>query len=475
MKATLLLLLLFPPAAAAADPCAGVSTQAVTLVHVTDLHARYQPGPDGVSPYARIRGYFNSVLAQAPGALLLDGGDDHEKGSLADLLSGGLATDDVVRAMRFDARTLGNHDFAWGEAAVRDYLRDPSGPVLGSNLTPVRRSTEPAPVYFAVRQAGCVRVGFFGLAAMPWNAADEPYPGDYPGFRAEHDYIAAARRVLRAAAGQADIMVMLSHLGNADDLSVARSVDGIDLVLGGHTHAWTWTPVKAGGAVFAETGPYAEFLTRVDLVYDLKARKVLSVGHELLRVGASMPADPAVQRAVEAALRKNAPEAGLRVSCALRDASPATAAAAAAGAVLGLGLADAAVADSGSVWKLWKAGPLTPQDLVDAFAVERQPPGTPGISAFYAVGVSGADLAAVAARADGKRWAYAGPSAPAKDRRYLLALPKRVLALPGGLLPAGMPLKDPVYLMEAWEALHRWSRARGSALCIDAPAPPAGR
>lgn len=471
MNAALLLLLL-TPAARAADPCAGVSSQTVTLVHMTDMHARYQPGHDGVSPYARLRGYFNSVLEQDPNALLLDGGDDHEKGSLADFLSRGMATNEVTRAMRFDVRVLGNHDFAWGEAGARDYMRDPSGPVLASNLVPVRRSTEPAPAFFVVRQAGCVRVGFFGLLTMPWNGADEPYPGDYPGFRADHDYINVARRVLEAAAGQADIVVMLSHLGNADDLRLAQNVGGIDLVLGGHTHEWSTSANRRGKAVFAESGAYADFVTRESLTYDLKTRKVIAIGHELLRLNKDMRPDRNVQRTVKDVLRRYAPEAGLRVSCALQAATPQSAAAAAARAVLGLGGVDAAAADSKLVWQPWKKGPLTPQDFIDAFAVERQPPDTPGISAFYSVSVSGAELAAVAARADGKRWAYAGPGAPDRNRRYVLALPKRTIARQDGLLSAGTLPENPRYLMEAWEALDHWARSRGPASCLDAPGAP---
>ncbi|HNW44717.1 MAG TPA: metallophosphoesterase, partial [Elusimicrobiales bacterium] len=378
----LLAFLLFPPAAraaelqatgvsvpeAAAGECAKASTQTVTLVHVTDMHARYQPGPDGISPYARIRGYFETVRAENPGALLLDGGDAHEKGSLAEILSSGTATNEVTRALRFDVRVLGNHDFAWGEAVARDNMRDPSGAVLGSNLTAVRRSTAPVPAVFMVRQVGCVRVGFFGFVPMPWNEADETYPGDFPGFRADHNYAAAARQLLQNYAGEADLVVMLSHLGNADDLLVAERTAGIDLVLGGHTHDWTWTPKKAGTAVVTETGPYAEFVTRVDIAFDVKARRVIRIGHELRRVGPGMPADPGVQAAIGGILRRYAPEAGRPVTCALQAGTPQSAAAAAARAVTELGLADAAVADSRTVWKPWPAGALSAQNFLDAFS-----------------------------------------------------------------------------------------------------------
>ena len=75
MRRSVAIRLAFAAAAAlAADAYAGTypacdpsrSTQTVTLVHVTDLHAHYAPGEDGVSPYARIRGYFDSVRAAPP-------------------------------------------------------------------------------------------------------------------------------------------------------------------------------------------------------------------------------------------------------------------------------------------------------------------------------------------------------------------------------------------------------------------------
>lgn len=464
----LALLLALPafPVTASADPCLTLSTQSVTLVHVTDLHAHYNPGPDGVSPYARLRGYFNSVLKQEPGALFLDGGDDHEKGSLADIRSSGAATNEIVRAMRFDARVIGNHDFGWGEAAARDYLRDPYGPVLGGNLVSLS-TAGPSPAYFYVRTVGCVRVGFFGFVPMPWNELNETYPGDYPGFRADHDYAGAARRLLAAVKGQADVVVMLSHLGADDDLAVASKVPGIDLVLGGHTHGWTWSPKTAGGAAVTETGPYAGFVSRADIFYNLKARKVGWIKYDQRRVDASMKPDAGVQAAVEGQLKRRAPDAGLRVSCAAREADAPGAAAAAAAAVLRLGAADAAVADANDVWEPWKAGPLAAQDFVDAFAVERQPAGTHGFSSFYTATVSGADLAAIAARADGKRWVYAGPKTPEKGRRYTLALPRHLASRPSDLVPCGFAVREPAFLMEAWEAPYRAALAAGPDACLD--------
>ena len=66
---------------------------------------------------------------------MLDAGDDYEKGAVAELRSGGETTRRMVQALPIDVRTIGNHDFAYGEEAV---LRDVSlsaHPVLAANVT----------------------------------------------------------------------------------------------------------------------------------------------------------------------------------------------------------------------------------------------------------------------------------------------------------------------------------------------------
>ncbi len=115
------------------DPHA--TQQEISFVHVSDTHAHYNPDSGGSSPMARIRGFADQVRQENPYTIFTNGGDDYEKGSLAETLSRERTTTKVIQAMQFDLRTIGNHDFAWGLDELLRFSHDPHGVVLASNTT----------------------------------------------------------------------------------------------------------------------------------------------------------------------------------------------------------------------------------------------------------------------------------------------------------------------------------------------------
>ena len=465
------LVLAAPPATAAGfPPCdPSASSQTVSFVHVTDLHAHYNARPGEPSPYARIRGQYKAVLRDNPYTLFVDGGDDYEKGSLAETLSGGASTREMTRAMGFDVRVMGNHDFAFGAMEALRHSRDARAIVLASNLRYQGKDALAfGAVSYAELQLGCVRVGFLGLVTRPWNERDEPYTGDYPGLKSRYDWAAVAAEVLGKRTRKPDLTVLVSHLGREDDLAVAGKVQGIDLILGGHTHGLTWEPILVGRTRVVESGFYAEYMSRTDATVDLSSRASVSWRYALTRVDNSLPVDLEVDRtAREVAARYMVGQASAAgCACAAADKSSAALAAARA-AVRDLG-ADAAVVDVKTVWDVWPAGPLFGQSFNDAFRIERQPPGTAGFNAFYVAETDGASLGALYDTLDSAQWVYVGPNKPDPSRRYRLALPKRAALHPGSFFSPRVVLRAPTPAAEAWEVLARYARSRlASGLCVD--------
>ena len=102
-------------------------------------------------------GYLRAVKEEEPNTLVLDAGDDYEKGSIADLRSMGEATRRMIQALPIDVRTIGNHDFAYGESAVLRDVTLSAHPVLAANVHYARRSHAVRPVRRG--EVGCVRVG----------------------------------------------------------------------------------------------------------------------------------------------------------------------------------------------------------------------------------------------------------------------------------------------------------------------------
>ncbi|MFA6035184.1 MAG: metallophosphoesterase, partial [Myxococcota bacterium] len=139
------------------------SEQKISFVHINDLHSSYNPDADGSSPASRLRGFYEKVHRENPYALFTNGGDDHEKGAVAEQWSRGVSTMEVVHAMKFDVRVLGNHDFAWGVDEVLDHSADPWGTVLASNTKYTGKDGVFGAVEYAQTQEGCVKIGVFGM------------------------------------------------------------------------------------------------------------------------------------------------------------------------------------------------------------------------------------------------------------------------------------------------------------------------
>ncbi|MDI4654812.1 MULTISPECIES: metallophosphoesterase, partial [Pseudoalteromonas] len=94
------------------------SNQTVRFIHVADLHARF-----GFKEqlFSRIRSYYDNAKLENPNTLFTNGGDDYEKGTVAEQTSQGLATVEAIKAMAFDVRVIGNHDYAWGPEQLLDF------------------------------------------------------------------------------------------------------------------------------------------------------------------------------------------------------------------------------------------------------------------------------------------------------------------------------------------------------------------
>lgn len=454
------------------DPAA--TTQTLTFVHVSDLHGSYALDAAGESPVARLRGYYEVVRDESPYTLFTDAGDALEKGSVAELLSAGAATREVIEALGFDLRTLGNHDFAWSLEETLALTRIAPTITLTSNTRYVGAQPERfGGVDFVALDVGCLKVGFLGVVSPPWSEQNEqvlqPF---YPELESDYFYRNVLAEALAAHRDQVDLMVLLSHAGHASDLALSEALPGLDVILGGHSHDRTYAPEQPGHALVIHPGAYAETVARLDVDVDLASRRL--AGHRFVLVDnapGNLPASPGVQAAVEAILAAWAPEARVEVGR-VKDRQDAwhIALLAARAAVARLGV-DAAAVDTDDVWGAFEPGPVTQQDLADALKVERQLPGTPGISAFYVATISGHDLHRLRLELP-LYWASVTPWPLDHEATYRIALPKHTALAPEWHLPEGVTVTDASHVAEAWELLDAHARDRTAAcLHLDADVP----
>ena len=447
----------------ACDPAA--TTQRVSFVHVNDLHANYQLGPDGISPVARIRGYLGQSRQANPYTLFTDGGDDYEKGSVADQISQGKSTTAIVHALQFDVRVIGNHDYAWSEQTVLEDSRDPYAQVLSSNIHYIGDDPKGfGAVDFVKLQVGCLTVGFAGFTSQPWDSTDSQIDADfYPTFPAHYDFVNQAKAIVAAHRKEVDVLVFLDHIGQDGDKNLAATVPGIDAILSAHSHTFTPVPEYNGkSAPVVQSGAYAAHVIRLDLDVDLKTRQITQVGFDaaLPGVGSTLPVDAPTEAFIEKTLSQYAPEADKHIGFMLDAVGQGGAATLAAQACIEVLKTDAALVDSSTAWSFFLAGGISQQTMVKMFTVEREPSGTPGFNSAYTASISGEELQKLTKLDD--KWAFIGPQTIDPQKSYKLALQKRP-ALNPSYMPGGAKVQDPQAAMEMWQVLDQFARLRTKA------------
>lgn len=441
----------------------------LTLAHFNDLQARYHERLAGRSRYAYIAGYLRKLREEVPSTLVLDAGDDYEKGSVAELRSMGETTRRMVQALPIDVRTIGNHDFAYGEEAVLRDVRLSAHPVLAANVVHTRSPATAQPFKpFARFDVGCVRVGVIGLVTQGYGADDHQTRDPYLGvFQHDDRYAQVLAREIAAHRDEVDVLVALTHLGFYDDtLAVAKAGKGIDLVLGGHTEDLLKEPLvvnhRGGGRTWIlQAGHYGEVLGRADLVVDLKDRSVAIERYKIVEVDSTLPVDEKVAELAARLEESAVPDASKPVGVLRAPVTRGTEMAELTTRVLREQGADAVVIGRDQFWDGLPKGPVTLQRLYDAVLVQRQPVGTSGFSSLWAVDVSGAELARLADRFR-PGWAYLGawPTKIDPTRRYRLVLDKRALVFPKSAFVEGTRFPPAEPIGEMVDVLEGWARAR---------------
>jgi len=192
--------------------------------------------------------------------LMLDGGDTWQ-GSYTALKTDAQDMVDCMKLLRPDAM-VGHWEFTLGADRVQEIIQDLGYPFLASNIVdndweePVFDST-------AMYDKGGVRVAVIGQA-MPYTPISNPrwmFPEWSFGLRLE----LLQQNVDKARADGAEVVVLLSHNGFDVDQKLPTVINGIDVILTGHTHDAIPEAIKIGSTLVLSSGSHGKYLGRVDL------------------------------------------------------------------------------------------------------------------------------------------------------------------------------------------------------------------
>lgn len=319
LSAVLLCMLCFP-ALAAEKP------REATILFTHDLHSHLLPARDEdggmYGGYARLMTVIRQQKEKYPDAILVDAGDF----SMGSLFQTAYPTSAIelrmMGAMGFDATTFGNHEFDYLPAGLASMLNVASGydvpAIVDSNYLPPREGEpgwdEDAQLvweamenygvmeYLLLERSG-IYYAIFGLVGVDSNDC-APNSG-----MILEDPVAAAQRTVdlavadcRAVYGVEPIVIALSHSGTdegkGEDYALAEAVQGIDLIVSGHTHTTLEDPIQVGDTWIVSAGEYGRYLGVAQMVQLADGSAELT-SYDLIPVDETVAEDPQIAQLVE--------------------------------------------------------------------------------------------------------------------------------------------------------------------------------
>lgn len=222
----------------------------LNILHINDLHSRIESinrfdstcnaedETEGkcFGGIARVKTKLDerrAALAQEDqNVLFLDAGDQFQ-GSLFYTTYKGDAAAEFLNQMGVDAMAVGNHEFDDGPEALKKFLDNTDFPVIsGNTLVGASTGIEGGLMPYVVKELGGEKVGIVSVLATDTNETSSP--GADVLFVDEIGYLKTAVAELQGM--EVNKILLLSHVGLPRDKEIAAAVDGIDVIVGGHSH-----------------------------------------------------------------------------------------------------------------------------------------------------------------------------------------------------------------------------------------------
>jgi len=238
----------------------------LVILHTNDTHSRLEEGSYAGMGFAKISTLVENFRSESENVLVLDAGDTFHGQTIANLVRG----ESVVKIMNkigYDAMVPGNHDFNYGQERLLELEEMADFTILATNVKKGDNSLLDA---YLIKDVAGVRVAIFGLATP--ETTYKTHPNNVKGLDFV-DPVAIARESVSELDGKADIIIALTHLGISEGSEytskrIAEEVDGIDLIVDGHSHNDLEEGLMVNDTLIVMAGEYDKNLGKVTLTLE---------------------------------------------------------------------------------------------------------------------------------------------------------------------------------------------------------------
>lgn len=282
--------------------CRSEQVEKIKILHWNDYHAAALPyfvsgdvESTLVSGSACFSAYLDSLKGKNENVFLVCAGDEMV-GTPISTLSKGKAQFEILNIIQPDVFELGNHEFDFGLENLKELMQISEFPIICANVID-EKSDQTLAVPYLILKKGKAKIAFIGLNTE--TLKDVVAEAGTKGLQ-----VKTAKETLEhylpKLEKETDIQVAVSHMGFDQDKRIAQEVEGIEVIIGGHSHTKLIEPQVVNQTIICQAGSNGRYIGQLDLVIDLEKNKIINYQGGLIEtVNEKVTPDPIVQKKVD--------------------------------------------------------------------------------------------------------------------------------------------------------------------------------
>lgn len=272
----------------------------LTILHSNDIHGRidaieYKNGQKPLGGWARRIGFIKDVKTKNKNTLVLDAGDIYQ-GSVYYQLFEGMPEMGFLNDADYDAVCIGNHELDRELDAFENLTKMTQVPFLGGNIEFKKNFFLNGKIKsYIIKDYEGYKVGIIGMTTPELkrlsSCSDEiEQPDYYKTLQFLVDYLRK----------DVDLLVLLSHSGVEKDIETAKTIPGIDVIIGGHSHTFMekayCSNQKGRKTLVVQDGEFGIKMGRLDVEFDKNG--ISKYTYKLIPLDENTPTDSKTEKKI---------------------------------------------------------------------------------------------------------------------------------------------------------------------------------
>lgn len=233
----------------------------IVILHMNDLHA-------SINNFPKIAAYINQVRENNDNVFLLSAGDLFSGNPVVDQYAEkGYPMIDLMNRLKFDASAIGNHEFDYGQAILNQRISQANFPFICANMDTESATLNQPKAYITLKTKTDFPLIILGLIETGTKIEDRYIPSTHPDkVEGIHfPYYKYTTEDYTNLKTDNNLFIVLSHLGQGSDRTLADTYDEIDLIIGGHSHSIINSPYIQNKALICQAGSKGNYIGRIDI------------------------------------------------------------------------------------------------------------------------------------------------------------------------------------------------------------------